>query len=199
MILVSNRKLPDILIEKIRSAGLEYHFGDNAGADPHGAPPTVYNAGIMNLPGKVLRKARIIINPAYHVTPHVMDAMPELKWIQSTGAGINTGGELMTHWDEIERRKIIVTTAKFHSPWISETVLGYMLLLAKDFLKHYEGQKRRLNSSRERGTKGLYLGDATALILGTGNIGGRIAKRAKLGFDMRTIGILRPDLSARRA
>jgi phosphoglycerate dehydrogenase-like enzyme len=189
MILVSNRRLPEPAVERIRAAGIEYHFADNRGADPHGAPPEVYNAAIMALPEQVLRNARMIINPAYHVTKQVMDAMPSLKWIQSTGAGINTGGVLMTDWEEIEKRGIIVTTAKFHAPWISETVLGYMLLLGKDFLRHYEGQKKHQNSSAERGTKGIFLGDATALILGTGNIGGMIAKRAKLGFAMKTIGI----------
>lgn len=189
MILVSNRRLPESEVERIRAAGIDYYFGDNKGADPHGAPSPVYNAGILALPGDVLREAQIIINPAYHVTKDLMDAMPSLKWIQSTGAGINTGGALMTDWAEIERRGIIVTTAKFHSPWISETVIGYMLLFAKEFIKHYEGQKKHLNTSAERGTRGLYLGDCTALILGTGHIGGMIAKRAKHGFFMKTIGI----------
>jgi phosphoglycerate dehydrogenase-like enzyme len=149
----------------------------------------VNDVAIMALPRDVLRHAWIIINPAYHVTKQVMDAMPSLKWIQSTGAGINTGGILMTDWEEIDKRGIIVTTAKFHAPWISETVLGYMLVLGKDFLRHYEGQKKRQNTSRERGTRGIYLGDARALILGTGNIGGAIAKRARLGFTMKTVGV----------
>lgn len=189
MILVSNRRLPEADVDRIRGAGIDYYFGDNEGADPHGAPSDVYNKGILALPDAVLNNAAIIIDPAYHVTKGLMDRMPKLKWIQSTGAGINTGGALMTDWNEIERRGIIVTTAKFHSPWISETVIGYMLLYAKEFLKHYEGQKKRLNSSRERGTRGFFLGDASALILGTGHIGGMIARRAKLGFEMRTIGI----------
>jgi D-2-hydroxyacid dehydrogenase (NADP+) len=189
MILVSNRRLPEPAVARIKAAGIEYHYADNKGADPHGAPPEVYNGAIMALPPEVLRNAEMIINPAYHVTKQVMDAMPRLKWIQSTGAGINTGGVLMTDWDEIEKRNIIVTTAKFHAPWISETVLGYMLLLGKDFLRHYEGQKKHQNTSAERGAKGMFLGDATVLIAGTGNIGGMIAKRARLGFGMRIIGI----------
>lgn len=189
MILVSNRRLPDEEVGRIRAAGIDYHFGDNNGADPHGAPSSVYNAGITSLSPEVLKNAQIIINPAYHVTRELMDTMPSLKWIQSTGAGINTGGALMTNWPEIERRGIVVTTAKFHSPWISETVLGYMLLFAKEFIKHYEGQKKHQNSSAERGTRGFYLGDCTALILGTGHIGAMIAKRAKHGFFMKTIGI----------
>jgi phosphoglycerate dehydrogenase-like enzyme len=187
--ILSNRHLPDAAVQRIRAAGIDYHYADNKGADPHGAPPEVYNAAIMALPRDVLRDARIIVNPAYHVTKQVMDAMPSLKWIQSTGAGINTGGILMTDWEEIDKRGIIVTTAKFHAPWISETVLGYMLVLGKDFLGHYEGQKKHQNTSRERGTRGIYLGDATALILGTGNIGGAIAKRARLGFAMKTVGV----------
>jgi phosphoglycerate dehydrogenase-like enzyme len=189
VILVSNRRFADEDVERIRAAGVDYYFGDNNGADPHGAPSPIYNAGILALPQEVLRNAQVIVNPAYHVTKDLMDAMPSLKWIQSTGAGINTGGALMTDWDEIERRGIIVTTAKYHSPWISETVIGYMLLFAKEFLRHYEGQKQRLNTSAERGTRGTYLGDCTALILGTGHIGGAIARRAKLGFGMKTVGV----------
>jgi len=189
MILVSNRKLTDDQVGRIRASGIDYYFGDNEGADAHGAPPAVYNKGILALPPEILAKAQIVINPPYHVDKQLMEQMPALKWIQSTGAGINTGGALMTNWPEIDKRGIIVTTAKFHGPWISETVVGYMLLFAKDFLKHYEGQKRHLNSSRKRGAHGFYLGGKSALVLGTGHIGGMIARRAKLGFDMRTIGI----------
>lgn len=187
--LVSNRKFPEEQIQKLKDAGIEYHFVDNGGVDPHGTPSDEYNIGFFELPKEIQEKVQIIVNPVYHCNQNLLDTLPNLKWIQSTGAGANTGDGLMTDWDLLNERGVTITTNKMHGEAISETIIAYMILHAKKLFGHYEAQKLRLNTGRERQLKGFMLKDRTALILGTGHIGGTTARRAKLGFDMHIIGI----------
>ncbi|MFT5113911.1 MAG: phosphoglycerate dehydrogenase-like enzyme [Parasphingorhabdus sp.] len=92
----------------------------------------------------------------------------DLKWIQLCGAGAD--GVL---FDELKNSDVVLTNAKgvFDRP-MAETVLGYMLMVAKDFrttLDHQQSKTWQYRMTR------LLKGD-TALIIGVGSIGREFAR-----------------------
>jgi len=105
---------------------------------------------------------------------------PRLRWVQSCAAGVE---HLLPALDE----SVIVTNASgVHANAIAESVMAAVLLHTKRLRDRLDRQSRRV-------WEPLYcseLIDRTICILGTGDIGSRVAELAK-AFRMRTIGVRR--------
>lgn len=109
-----------------------------------------------------------------------------LRWIQTTSAGVD---RLL--FDELRRSPILVTNASgVYSVPIAEQVLGMMLALARGLHVCVREQSQdRWPGPALRGKMDVLEG-GTCVILGLGDIGTEVARRAK-AFDMKVLGIRR--------
>lgn len=104
--------------------------------------------------------------------------LPDLKLIARSGVGYNT-----IDIQGARRHGIAVTnTPGANNKSVADLTLGLILSLARTI--------PRLNDSLHRGcwekSVGLELGDKTLGVIGTGNIGGEVIKRAR-AFDMKIV------------
>lgn len=96
--------------------------------------------------------------------------LPNLKWVQTTSAGIE---RLM---DTTLRRDYILTNARdVFGESMSEYVFGYILFLKKRIFERYEAQKSKEWDNRDGGR----LHGKTIGLLGVGSIGSHLAMTAK--------------------
>jgi len=172
---------------RLEAAGCTYRFVE-PGGDPHGAGSEQFLAGIYALSEEVRCEAVVLVTPCFHVTAHLLEALPNLRWVHHPGAGVNSG-EFWTQWDLLDAHNIVVTTAKIHAIPISEWIVAAMLVLAKN-LKHYHKQQEA-HLYHEEGVHlpSLILEGKTALIIGTGHVGAEAGRKLKLAFGMTTLGI----------
>lgn len=112
----------------------------------------------------------------------VLDTVPTLKWLHSFAAGAD-------HWyvPEIRDRGIVVTRTTAHSAPIAEFVLSLMLYVTKQLPKFAADQARHAWSPPETIEQ---LEGKTVGIVGTGSIGGEIARRCR-AMGMTVIGVRR--------
>lgn len=103
-----------------------------------------------------------------------------LKWVHLFSAGIDT-----LPFEELKKRKILVTNSSgIHGVPISEFVFAMLLSMLKNLNKYQEYKKKKLWETHT----GEELYGKTMAIIGVGNIGMEIARKAK-AFDMKVIGI----------
>jgi phosphoglycerate dehydrogenase-like enzyme len=105
----------------------------------------------------------------------ILPRLPGVRWVQSTWAGVKP-------LIDITQRGYLLTGVKgVFGPQMSEYVLGYLLAHELRILDRFEAQANRLWDSTHSGTlAGKCLG-----ILGTGSIGGHIARSSKsVGLDV---------------
>ena len=108
-----------------------------------------------------------------------LQAAPNLRWIQASSAGV----EWMPNVPELAEREITVcNTRGAHAKTIAEHTMGMLVFLARQFGPLYKAQQRHEwgvpEGARLVGLAGLKMG-----IVGLGNIGRQIAKRAA-AFEM---------------
>jgi len=125
------------------------------------------------------------------VTESVIEAGKNLKLIVRAGSGVNT-----IDLDSASKRNILVmNTPNANSNSVAELVFTYMLvksrymLIADSSTKEGKWLKKKLMGSE--------LAEKTLGVVGVGNIGSRLIRKAK-GFDMNVI-CYDPILSAERA
>lgn len=111
-------------------------------------------------------------------------AAPNLRWIQSASAGVEWTGRV----PELADRDITVcNTRGAHATTIAEHTMGMLVFLTRRFDLLYDRQKRHEwgvpPGARLVGLVGLRMG-----IIGLGNIGRQIAKRAA-AFEMDVIAV----------
>ena len=143
------------------------------------------NVDIVKIYGKDIQKhegseAEVII--CCRATARIVSEMnfPKLKLVQLTSAGFD-GVPI-----ELYRQKgiYVANAGSVYSIPIAETVIYGMLQMAKRY--HENPQKHRIRIARNyKYITELY--GKTVTILGTGSIGGEIAKRLQ-GFEMKTYG-----------
>lgn len=126
--------------------------------------------------------ADVDIIASFNAYPHAMAKIKNLKWFQI----LMTGYEHILSTNLITKEVFLTTAAGTASIPIAEVVIGYLLFFIKQFKRSMENQKlhkmdRMLGQMRE-----LY--DRKIGILGLGHLGKEIAKKAKLGFEMRVLG-----------
>jgi phosphoglycerate dehydrogenase-like enzyme len=111
----------------------------------------------------------------------VFDA-PHLKWFHSGGVGIDH----LPTWDP---KKLTVTNAAGVSgKYMAETVTGAVLMLNFGFPMHMENQRRKIWAPQTWHS----LDQKTALVIGLGGIGERVAERLQ-SFGMYVIGARHSD------
>ena len=113
-----------------------------------------------------------------------LQAAPNLRWIQSPSAGV----EWMRNAPELAERDITVcNTRGAHAATIAEHTMGMLVFLTRGFGPLHKAQQRREwgvpEGTRLVGLVGLKMG-----IVGLGNIGRQIAKRAA-AFEMDVIAV----------
>lgn len=125
--------------------------------------------------------AEVALGP---VSSRVFNAAPNLKWIQSSSAGV----EWMRNVPELRERDVQVTNTRgAHASTIAEHCFGMLIFLARNFSSLYESHKRHeWQRPLERAGVGLY--GMTMGVIGLGQIGRAIAERA-VAFGMTVIAV----------
>lgn len=153
---------------KIRRAapGADIVFGRSAEIDPD-----------------IYRKAEVLCGWNKQAAEWCLAEDAKLRWVQTWSAGIDT-----LPLAELKRRGVLLTDAAgVHSIAVAETALAHMLGLTRGIHGAVRSQTAG-EWSRPPALPELY--GKTALIVGAGSIGVRIAELAR-AFGMRTIGIRR--------
>lgn len=123
----------------------------------------------------------------------LLDLAPQLRFIQSIGAGYD-----QFPLDELRRRGIRLASARgVNRNAVSEHAMAQVLALARHIHTGRDNQQRRhwrgmISDLSQREDE---LGGKTMLIIGLGGIGSRLAKLAK-AFDMRVIATKRNSATA---
>ncbi len=129
----------------------------------------------------LLAQADVLFDFDFTHLDDLPDLAPNLKWIQSTSAGI---GQLVKRLGYAEKTDWIFTTASgTHARPLAEFALMSMLMFAKNY-EYLAVEKANKHWARYCATE---LADKTVSIIGLGSIGREVAKLAK-AFEMRVIG-----------
>lgn len=134
-----------------------------------------------------LAAAEIVVAP--RLEDEELDRAPALRWLASVAAGLE---EVAT--PAVLARGIAVTGASgVHGPNIAEHVLALMLMFARGMPLYVHqqaaGQWRRGVQDRDDDVF-AELSGATLLVVGLGQIGQAVARRAK-AFEMEVVGVRR--------
>jgi phosphoglycerate dehydrogenase-like enzyme len=118
---------------------------------------------------------------AFNAYPYTIPKIRKLKWFHI----MMTGYEHVLESKAISPDVQLTTSAGTVSIPVAEAVMGYLLFFVKKFRASLENQKihkmdRMLGQMRE-------LHRQTLGILGLGHLGKEIARKAKLGFDMKVV------------
>lgn len=108
-----------------------------------------------------------------------------LRWIHATSAGI----ERIVNIPEVVASDVTVTNTRGgHAACIAEHTFGMLLLLTRRLLPAYADQQAHVWDRSGIAGGSREVTGSTMVILGMGNIGRAIAKRA-LAFEMRVLGV----------
>ena len=112
-------------------------------------------------------------------------AGPNLRWVHSTGAGIET----IVAIPELVASQVVVTNTRgAHAPFVAEHAFALLLSLGRHLYGFAHDQGERVYRSYGRDVPMYSVYGKRMLILGMGNIGRAIARRA-LAFDMEVVGL----------
>lgn len=112
-------------------------------------------------------------------------AGPSLKWVQSSGAGIETMAAIR---DLVESDVTVTNMRGAHGRCIAEHAFAMLLALTRQIPSHLESQRQhRWGFPGMRGTMRELTG-TTMVVIGMGTIGSTIARRGA-AFEMRVIGV----------
>lgn len=121
---------------------------------------------------------------AWRVTPEMMADAPRLQWIHAGGAGVNS-----YELDDIAARGITLTNSSgVAAPNIAEHLLGMMLALARRIPRLVRAQGKREWRDHETHQEVAELLGQSLLLVGVGDIGQEVARRAgAFGMDVRGV------------
>lgn len=137
---------------------------------------------------KYMAEAEIVItvgggNFALPMDEDLVMAAKNLKWVFSISAGVEK-----LPIEALKRKGVIINnTSGVHGGTIAEYVLGGLLMLSHHFHIYYKDQLEGVWGKIHAGEN---LEGKTMCIIGAGNIGREIGKKAK-AFDMNVIGLKR--------
>jgi phosphoglycerate dehydrogenase-like enzyme len=126
----------------------------------------------------------------------LLDRAKRLRFIQSIGAGTDQFPR-----DELERRGIRLASARgVNARAVAEHAMALILALSRRLPEARDNQARRVwrGMIGDLALREDELGGKTLLIVGLGDIGGRLAGLAK-AFDMRVVGLRRDPGAGRGA
>jgi D-2-hydroxyacid dehydrogenase (NADP+) len=131
-----------------------------------------------------LQQAEILVGLGHRLnalTPEVLQACKELKWIHITTAGVDT-----IPFEAIKGKGIMVSNSSgIHRTQIAEQVLGMMISFTRGLFFNAQNQLQK-TWNQVYPLDELY--GKTICIVGAGRIGQELARKAKV-FDMHVIGI----------
>ena len=116
------------------------------------------------------------------ITKKILDAADSLKVIARHGAGFD-GVDLKA---AEEKNVMVLYAPTANSNSVAETAIFYMLYCSRNFKKVQALYKTNYMTAKMKIEK-HELGGKTLGLIGVGNIGGRVAKKAVFGFDMKVI------------
>jgi phosphoglycerate dehydrogenase-like enzyme len=126
-----------------------------------------------------------------NITPELVRAGKNLKWVQITSAGAERALHL-SGGDDLRNSDIVLTNNQIvQGPEIADHAMAMLLAMSRNLLTYFEDRKIE-NWRRERFT-GIELRGKTAVVIGVGGIGTQIATRA-WAFGMRVIGVDPEDI-----
>jgi len=109
----------------------------------------------------------------------------KLRWVHSTGAGIET----IIAIPELVASEIVVTNTRgAHAPFVAEHAFALLLSLGRNLAGFAYDQRDHVYRAYGRDVPMYSVYGKRMLILGMGNIGRAIARRA-LAFDMDVVGL----------
>ena len=120
------------------------------------------------------------------ITARVLDSAPRLKVISKWGTGIDSIDQAAAR----ARRVAVCNTPNAFSEPVADTALGYILM----FARRLEEMTRDIRQNRWIKPDLLSLRECTLGIIGVGNCGKAVARRA-VGFGMRVLGHDRIDVA----
>ncbi|HET9661974.1 MAG TPA: D-2-hydroxyacid dehydrogenase [Thermomicrobiales bacterium] len=113
------------------------------------------------------------------LTPEEIDAAPNLRWVQWIGAGVDHAP-----LDALKARQIQLTNNRgVHANNIAEHIIGMMIAIARRFPRLVHAQDEHHWSLDDDNFAVRELAGSTLLILGAGNIGAALARKA-VGLDL---------------
>ena len=122
----------------------------------------------------------VIMGLAQCITPAMVSAARDLKWIQA----LTTGVDPLIMMDVLKADVPITSARGIHGPQMSEMAFLFMLNFARDIRHVLDDQAKKI---WERRPQSLLL-DKTAVIIGVGVISEELARRCK-AFGMKTVGV----------
>jgi phosphoglycerate dehydrogenase-like enzyme len=126
-----------------------------------------------------------------NITPELVRAGKNLKWVQITSAGAERALHL-SGGDDLRDSDIVLTNNQIvQGPEIADHAMAMLLAMSRNLLTYFEDRKIE-NWRRERFT-GIELRGKTAVVIGVGGIGTQIATRA-WAFGMHVIGVDPEDI-----
>lgn len=129
----------------------------------------------------IAKDAEVAIGP---ISREAFLAAKNLTWIQSSSAGVEWMGRI----PELPDSDVVVTNARgAHATTIAEHTLGMLFFLTRRFDQLYELQKEHCWKPPQ-GYVGVGVAGATMGIIGLGQLGRAIAKRAA-AFEMNVIAV----------
>ncbi len=156
-----------ILFERLNAEGMSCSWEIDMGRD------SIMNGALHDVHGIVLR-SRLTLDSS------LLDAMPQLKWIARSGAGLEN-----IDTESAEARGIrVINSPEGNAASVGEHVVGQLLmLLHKLHTGHQHVQKGGWDREAHRGSE---LGAKTVGIIGYGNMGSAFAQRLS-GFGCRLL------------
>lgn len=118
------------------------------------------------------------------ITRTMFLAAKKLRWVQSHGAGVEFIGGIP---ELIESEVAVTNTRGGHAATIAEHTFGMLVSLARGF-RRLDASQKEARWLRPLGFEPFGLSGRTMGIIGLGNIGKAIAKRAN-AFDMNVIAV----------
>lgn len=151
-------------------------------ASLHDLFPDVTFGSVVTDP-EIMREADAYIG---RIAPEAYaNAGDRLRWVHSTGAGVET---ILAIPGMVDNEIVVTNTRGAHAPFVAEHAFALMLSLVRHLPDYGQDQRDHVYRAFGQGVSMDSLYGKRILILGMGNIGMAVARRA-LGFEMHVVGL----------
>lgn len=113
-------------------------------------------------------------------TPKLLEVAKRLKWVQVGSAGV----ENYVFPEMVQSDIVLTNSSGAYGPQISEHAIGLILALTRGINRFVAQRAWHVDNLKPVDVSGMTMG-----IVGLGNIGSEIARRAHYGFDMKVLAI----------
>ena len=156
-----------VLFERLVASGMSCRWENKLSRN------AILDGALSNVQGIVLRSRLTLDLP-------LLQAMPELKWIARSGAGLENIDTAAAADSGIQ----VINSPEGNAASVGEHVIGQLLMLLHKL--HQADRHVRIGGWDREAHRGSELGHQTIGIIGYGNTGKSFAKRI-FGFDVKTL------------